>query len=114
MNTLESISLKDADRQAILEAAKVLRQQFPIAAAMLFGSKARGEADSESDIDLLVLTRRELNANERDAAVDSVFDLQLKWNVVISLLIASQEQWNAGVYRVLPIRQEFERDGIAA
>ena len=81
---------------------------------VLFGSKARGNDDRESDIDLLVLTRRPLGAAEHDEVVNSLFDLQLKWNVVISVLIASEEQWEAGYYRILPIRCEIERDGIAA
>ena len=114
MKTLNDISLRDGDRQAIVEAAKILRQNFSVAAVVLFGSTARGNPDAESDIDLLVLTDHVLTASERDAAVDSMFDLQLQRNVVISLLIASQEQWEAGPYRVLPIRFEIERDGIAA
>jgi uncharacterized protein len=114
MKTLSDISLKAGDRQAIEEAATILRRDFPVAMVVLFGSKARGTADSESDIDLLILTNRILSTSERDAMVDSVFDLQLKWGVVISLLIASQEQWETGSYRVLPIRHEIERDRIAA
>jgi uncharacterized protein len=114
MKLLNEISLKENDRQAILAAGAILRRQFPVARVVLFGSKARGDDDAESDIDLLVLTNRSLGWQERDQLIDSLFDLQLKWNVVVSLLIASLDEWNGGPYQIMPIRQEIEREGIAA
>jgi len=114
MKALSDIPLAERDRQAVVEAAAILRRHFPVDSVILFGSKARGSDDRKSDIDLLVLTSRPLSAAERDAMIDSLFDVQLQRNVVISLLITSSQQWEAGPYRVLPIRGEIERDGIAA
>jgi predicted nucleotidyltransferase len=52
MKTLEQIPLLEKDRQAIGEAAAILRRRFPISQLVLFGSKARGDDGAESDIDL--------------------------------------------------------------
>lgn len=43
MKTLEQISLKENERQAILELKKIIQMHHPNAALILFESKASGE-----------------------------------------------------------------------
>ena len=114
MKTLSEINLNEKDRRAIEAAAAILRQRFPVERVVLFGSKARGDDDDESDIDLLVLTRRRLSWQERGEITDALFDLQLELDVVISTLVVPSEEWEHGLYQVLPIRYEIEREGVAA
>ena len=114
MKTLDEISLSHRDRQAIRAAARILRQQFPVDRVVLFGSKARGDDDDESDIDLLVLTSRPLTRAESTQITDALFDLQLALEVVISTLTVPAEEWEHGLYQVLPVRREIEREGVAA
>jgi len=114
MKALSEVNLKENDRRAILQAANILRAQFPVEKVILFGSKARGDDDAESDIDLLVLTSLELPWQERDRLIDSVFDLQLEHDVVISLFVAPLGEWEHGLHRFLPIHDEISREGIAA
>lgn len=114
MKTLAEISLKPRDRQAIEAAVRLLRDRFPVERIVLYGSKATGADVEESDIDLLLLTAHELTWRERDAITDALFDVELAHDVVISTLVASQKEWTAGRYRVLPIHDEVEHDGVAA
>jgi len=114
VRTLDKISLREQDRRAVKAAAAILRQQFPVEQVVLFGSKARGDDDAESDIDLLVLTGRLMSWQERREITNSLFDLQLELEVVISTLIVPLEEWERGLYQVLPIRREVEREGVAA
>ncbi len=95
-------------------AAALLRQQFPVERVVLFGSKARGHDEAESDIDLLVLTRCQLDWQQRDEITNALFDLQMRMDVVLSTLVVAMDEWNEGVYQVLPIRAEIERDGVVA
>ena len=113
MRTLKNISLEDKDRQAVERAAVILRERFPVEQVVLFGSKARGDADSESDIDLLVLTSRPMSHAEQDSITDAIFDVQLELDVTISTLIVSTEEWEHGLCQVLPIKYEVDRDGVA-
>jgi len=110
MRRLRDIHLAEDDRRAIEAAAAILRERFPVQLVVLFGSKARGDDDAESDIDLLVLTDRQLSWRERDQITSALFDLQLQMNVVLSTLVVSTDEWNEGLYQVLPIRGEIERD----
>lgn len=114
MRTLNDIPLRDNDRFAIQQAVKILREQFPVEKVILFGSKARGDDDSESDIDLLVLTSRPVAPAERDRMVDAMYALQLERGVVFSRLVVPLAEWDHGLYQVLPIHAEIERDGVAA
>jgi len=62
MRKLNHAKLRSNDRQAIEAAIRLLKQAYPVDAVILYGSKARGTDDPESDIDLLVLTTPELTA----------------------------------------------------
>ena len=114
MKALQNITLKNNDRQAIEKTVVTLKQKFPVQEVRLFGSKARGTDDSESDIDLLVLTSRKISWHERRAMTDALFDIQLKYNVVVSLLVVPETEWRTGLMTVLPIHKEIEEEGIAA
>ena len=114
MKTISHITLKANDRKAIETAKDLLVQKYPVELIVLYGSKARGTDDAESDIDLLVLTTRELTWRERNAITDALYDIQLAQDVVISTLVVSKREWSEGRYSVLPIHDEIERYGVAA
>jgi len=50
VRTLDDLALKDNEREAIREATRMLKEKFPVKEVILFGSKARGDDDPESDI----------------------------------------------------------------
>jgi predicted nucleotidyltransferase len=97
---------------AIEEARLLLQSRFPVEQLILFGSKARGDDDEESDIDLLVLTSRPLSRAERYAVSDSLFPIGLRHDVIFSPLIVSREEWESGIVSVLPIHDEILEHGV--
>jgi len=111
MDTYDLTLLKENDRNAVEEAARILRGHFPVTRLVLFGSKAAGVDDPESDIDLLVLTSRELPWRERDEVVNSLFDTQLKYDVVFGVMVVTEREWDEGLSTVLPIHTEIEKHG---
>jgi len=112
MKNLADLRLKDNDRKAISEAVGILMERFPVTRVLLFGSKAEGSDDPESDIDLLVLTGHELPWRERDEMINSLFDTQLKYDVVFGVLVVSVDEWDEGLTTVLPIHHEIEEHGV--
>ncbi len=111
MKALDEIDLHPRDRLAIEKAAGILRRDFPVKSIVLFGSKARGDDDPESDIDLLVLTSRPVTRAEHEQMTRALFDLQLELGVVLSKLVVSADNWQQGPYGVLPIRAEIDQEG---
>ncbi len=65
----------------------------------------------ESDVDVLVLTRRPLKSGERNALYDEVLALNLRYDTNISVLVADLHNWEAGPLSVMPIREEVEHEG---
>ena len=112
MSTLQANPLSKQERQALAAAVAALKDRFPVEQVVLFGSRARGEGDAESDLDLLVLTTRELAWTERRAIVDALFDIELAHDVVLSPLIVPGRQSREGAHRILPIHREIARDGV--
>lgn len=112
MKTFAELALRDHDRAAIGEAARLLRSRFSAARVMLYGSKANGTDDVESDIDLLVLTSRDLGWKERGAMTDALFDIGMAHGVVISPLVVSAAEWERGRFSVLPIHDVIAGSGV--
>jgi predicted nucleotidyltransferase len=112
MKTLAELRLRPQDKAAIDAAVRILRERFPVEQVILFGSKARGDDDPESDIDLLILTRRPLTRPEKNEVLDSLYPLQLEHEVMLTPLIIPFQEWESGLTAFLPIHREVEEQGI--
>lgn len=101
------------DRAAITEYIESIRGQFPgrILCVVLFGSKARGDADDESDIDLLVLVDTESD-EFRSELWDIASDVSLDYYVVISPRVISQDRWDETRRIRMPLYRAIEADGV--
>ncbi|MBW1961128.1 MAG: nucleotidyltransferase domain-containing protein [Deltaproteobacteria bacterium] len=113
MKTIDDLPLRENEKAAIREAARTLKERFPVEEIILFGSKARGGGSEESDIDLLVLTHKPLHWRERHAIIEALFDVEMKHDVVISIVVNTVYDWNEGVCTVLSLRDEIKKEGIA-
>jgi predicted nucleotidyltransferase len=112
MKSIGTIFFTESHREALSEIKRNLREKFDIKAFVLYGSVARGQADEESDVDLLVVTCKPLTRFERHEITDAVFDVNLRFNTNFSTLVVDSESWETGMISVLPIRDEILRDGI--
>ena len=113
MKTIDDLSLSDNEKKAIREATRMLKERFPVTDVILFGSKARGDSSEDSDIDLLLLTKEPLHWKERHAIVEALFDVEMKHDVVISIVVNTVHDWREGICTVLPLREEINKEGVA-
>lgn len=79
---------------------------------VLYGSQARGTADPESDIDLLILVNQPVTRDIKRAIFDDIFEIDLECDVVVSPLIQSREQWNRPTVKILSIYQNVQKEGV--
>ena len=64
------------------------------AKTILFGSEARGESRSDSDIDLLILLEGEkLTLTQEEAITLPLYELELKTGVTISPIVMLKKLW---------------------
>jgi len=104
-------SLEQREEMAIEAAARTLKSQFPVEEIILFGSKARGDHDVFSDIDLLLVTTTPLHWKEEKAIVEILFDIGMTHDVIFTPLFVSKEEWKGGLFAQFPIYAEILRDG---
>jgi predicted nucleotidyltransferase len=77
----------------------------------LFGSKARGEATADSDIDLL-LTVKELDLRRKQAIYEIVLDVDLECDAKISLKVFTAEELQRSQAFGSPFLKNLDREGI--
>jgi predicted nucleotidyltransferase len=90
---LESLSL--AEHHALQDFVAYLRQTHPdqIQLIALFGSKARGDSQRYSDVDVLVILRQE-NRPLRRLILKQAARISLKWDVLLSPRVIGAERWS--------------------
>jgi predicted nucleotidyltransferase len=101
-----------ADRQLLAECKAAIREVTPEADLILYGSRARGDAQKDSDYDLLVLVDREVDMDLERAIVDRLVPLEVQTGKVLTVLIYSRSQWDSALYRAMPFHKNVTREGV--
>jgi len=102
------VKLLPNEQQAIEKLLLRLREAYgdQIQQAMLFGSKARGEAVRDSDIDVMVLVKDETWVL-KNGMLEIVADINLEYDLAIDVRVIGVERWQrmaniqAGLYRTI-------------
>ena len=91
---------------------ETVRAIEPDAQVILYGSCARGDADPDSDWDVLVL----VDGDATDERVRDVrymlYDLERETDTILSTAVRSKEKWYSTYYQVIPFFHNVMRDGI--
>ena len=111
MKKLETISLPEKEKQA-LDPIRERLDKYGVSSVIIYGSAARGEAEAESDTDLLILTMKPMSRLERRQITDAIFEINLDYDTNFSGLVIDQESWEKGPISLLPIRAEILHDGV--
>lgn len=112
MKQLEKITLSPNEKRAILLAKKILMRKYDVSQLILFGSKARGDADAESDVDILVICKKPMSRIQRHEITDDIFEINLENETNLSSLVVDVENWEKGLFSALPIYKEIQKDGV--
>jgi len=98
---------------AIAELKTNIALNFPIKKMILFGSKARGDDDVWSDVDLLILLDQPVDWSVEKKIIHIAHDIEIASDVVFGLIVLEESKWrsNPGQYS---LRQVIDREGIAA
>ncbi len=103
------------DDQTWLDAYRqVLREQFPgvVQDMIIFGSKARGTARPDSDLDMILLIR-EGDWRFKRQMTHPGYDLSIGTDVLPSLIVYTLAEWQRMRDDQSVFREVVERDGVS-
>lgn len=112
MQTLTSHIIPSESRFIAILVKKQILLIDPLATVILFGSRARGDAEIESDWDFLILTQE----TDTDLLSDRLRkimlrEVELKYNVAISLMVKNAALWQSD-YAFTNIFESINEEGI--
>ncbi len=113
MKTYKSWQKKTAKTTAVVEIVRdSILSMLPNADIILYGSRARGEANQLSDWDFLVLLDTQTTRGLVRQIRDKLYDAELEMDSILSAIVRSKKEWESDDYSILPFKKEVERDGV--
>ena len=105
--------LKPNEQKAVSEFARRVRAEFgsKVKDVILFGSRARGEGDEHSDIDIM-LVMDSLSWDIKCRISDIAAEENLKYHVVLSTVRYKSEDWSNPVVQGSPFVMAVNAEGI--
>ena len=84
----------------------------PGAEIILYGSRSRGDALSESDWDFLILVDGPLDDERTDRVRHRLYEIEWETGEVISSIVRDREEWNSDLYQAMPFYQRVRQEGM--
>lgn len=103
--------LNEKEEEAVLRLKAVLEEKIKLVDFRLFGSRAKGDASSASDIDIMIEVEEYTPATE-SLIDDIVFDTNLAYDCFISTVIFSKKELEEGPLDESPLYKAIEKEGI--
>ena len=88
-----------------------MRRLFPVEKVILFGSRARGTAQKDPDVDLLVVVTY-LNKEIRESIIDAAFDTSVEEDVDVIALPCSLAEYNSPLFQADHFYRNIQKEGV--
>lgn len=102
-----------SDEQLLESIKKTVQAFVPDAEVILYGSRARGDAQPDSDWDLLVLTDGEFGRDKKSEIRRQLYELEWDTGNVLSPVIESRSQWESPRNRSTSLYESVSNEGRA-
>jgi predicted nucleotidyltransferase len=84
------------DRSILSRFKALLQERLPVRQVILFGSRARGDADPQSDMDVVVVLEGTVDHRARDYVSDCAWEAGFEAGIVVVPLVYSVYDWEEG------------------
>lgn len=84
----------------------------PSAEIILYGSRARQDFHEGSDWDFLILVDGIVDTDRTDRIRHVIYNVELETNEILSSIVKSRQEWQSPKFRIIPLHENVEREGI--
>jgi predicted nucleotidyltransferase len=97
------------DKKTLSNLKTIITAEIPDAELMLFGNRAKGAYDAQSDWDLLILTSNDYPKTLKWELQEKLFDMVLQQGTRVNILLVQKDKWRSEPeYEILRNRIEEE------
>ena len=103
--------IKPNERKGLHELRSVLEKTYNLIDFRIYGSKARGTDDEDSDLDVMIILK-ECSPTTESQIDDIIFDINLKYECFITAIYFSLQELEDGPLSESPIYKKIVEEGI--
>jgi predicted nucleotidyltransferase len=104
--------MNDVEKRILGRLKQLLLKRVALHRLILFGSRARGDADPDSDMDVLVVVEEPADESTRDYVSDCAWEAGYREGIVIVPVVFARDEWENGPERQSLLAQAVELEGV--
>lgn len=99
------------EKQILETFAHLVRKKASLRSVVLFGSRARGDAEPDSDMDVLVIVD-DLMEKDEDYISECAWEAGFESGIVVVPVVFSRFEWESGPERYSLLAEAIKSDGV--
>lgn len=113
-DSLNSLNLTEDEKNILRELKKELHRLMDnsLEGLYLYGSKARGDFDEQSDLDVIIIVQG-LTKELKDKILTKIADLEFEYLSPLSVMVISKEDFDNLKKRERRLALDIEKEGIS-
>jgi uncharacterized protein len=101
------------DEELLQRFKQSLAGKVRISKMILFGSRARGDSEPDSDMDVLVILDEPVCKQSRDIVSDYAWELGFEAGIVVVPVVVSRDTWEHGPEQASLLARAVREEGVS-
>jgi predicted nucleotidyltransferase len=110
--TIGKKAMDAKDRDILNKLKNLLQEKVKLHQVILFGSRARGDAEPDSDMDVLVVLDEPRTREVREIVSDCAWEAGFDAGVVVVPIVVSRDHWENGHERASLLAKAVKEEGV--